>query len=132
MSLQYLILSQNHIVQLQENTITNLTNLISLQLINNSLLHLNSNSIRNLPSLTHLYLRDNRLTEVPTDFLSMIPYLTFLTLNKNNISGIDQFAFVLETDPLNQQTLLIQSFPNYHSWLYVDFLALQVCEVNKG
>jgi Leucine-rich repeat (LRR) protein len=82
----------------------------------------------------------------------MIPYLTFLTLNKNNISGIDQFAFagctrlqelhlsdnriqsinVLETDPLNQQTLLIQSFPNYHSWLYVDFLALQVCEVNKG
>ncbi|XP_049822924.1 insulin-like growth factor-binding protein complex acid labile subunit isoform X2 [Aethina tumida] len=91
--LQYVDLSNNHLVNIPTKSFINQVKLQELHLNKNKLSSINNNTFQGLKSLTVLNLRENFLEELPRGLFSILPKLEELNLGQNRISKIDAYAF---------------------------------------
>ncbi|XP_017771376.1 PREDICTED: insulin-like growth factor-binding protein complex acid labile subunit isoform X1 [Nicrophorus vespilloides] len=91
--LQYVDLSNNHLVNIPSKSFLYQEKLQELHLNNNKLSAVNNGTFQGLKSLTVLNLRENFLLELPRGLFSILPKLEELNLGRNRISKIDALAF---------------------------------------
>ncbi|XP_056645598.1 insulin-like growth factor-binding protein complex acid labile subunit isoform X2 [Diorhabda sublineata] len=91
--LQYVDLSNNHLVNIPMRSFINQEKLQELHLNKNKLSSINNKTFHGLKSLTVLNLRENFLEELPKGLFSILPKLEELNLGQNRISKIDPLAF---------------------------------------
>ncbi|XP_022913551.1 leucine-rich repeat and immunoglobulin-like domain-containing nogo receptor-interacting protein 2 isoform X2 [Onthophagus taurus] len=91
--LQYLDLSNNHLVSIPQGSFKDQEKLQELHLNKNKLSVVNNRTFTGLKSLTVLNLRENFLDELPKDLFYVLPNLEELNLGQNRISKIDKNAF---------------------------------------
>ncbi|KAK9754383.1 Leucine rich repeat [Popillia japonica] len=91
--LQYLDLSNNHLVSIPTESFIDQEKLQELHLNKNKLSAVNNKTFQGLKSLTVLNLRENFLDELPKGLFSILPKLEELNLGNNRISKIDTHAF---------------------------------------
>lgn len=115
--LQYVDLSNNHLMIIPSKCFTYQDKLQELHLNKNKLSSINDTTFQGLKSLTVLNLRDNYLEELPKGLFSILPKLEELNLGQNRITNIDGQAFdglislrVLYLDDNQLSTVPTQSF----------------------
>jgi Leucine-rich repeat (LRR) protein len=91
--LQYVDLSNNHLVNIPTKSFVYQEKLQELHLNKNKLSSINNKTFQGLKSLTVLNLRENFLEELPKGLFSIMPKLEELNLGQNRISKIDPLAF---------------------------------------
>lgn len=91
--LQYVDLSNNHLVNIPMKSFVNQEKLQELHLNKNKLSSITNKTFHGLKSLTVLNLRENFLEELPKGIFSILPKLEELNLGQNRISKIDALAF---------------------------------------
>ena len=91
--LQYLDLSNNHLVSIPSESFALQEKLQELHLNKNKLSSVNNKTFQGLRSLTVLNLRENFLEELPNGIFSILPKLEELNLGQNRISKIEDRAF---------------------------------------
>ncbi|XP_018563628.1 leucine-rich repeat and immunoglobulin-like domain-containing nogo receptor-interacting protein 2 [Anoplophora glabripennis] len=91
--LQYVDLSNNHLVNIPTKSFLHQEKLQELHLNKNKLSSINNRTFQGLKSLTVLNLRENFLEELSRGLFSILPKLEELNLGQNRISKIDAPAF---------------------------------------
>lgn len=91
--LQYVDLSNNHLLKIPPKTFENQEKLLELNLNKNKLSTVYNSSFYGLKSLTVLNLRENFLEELPNRVFSSLVKLEELNLGQNRITKIDALAF---------------------------------------
>lgn len=91
--LQYVDLSNNHLVNIPTKSFTSQERLQELHLNKNKLSSVTNVTFQGLKSLTVLNLRENFLMELTRGLFSILPKLEELNLGQNRITKIDPLAF---------------------------------------
>lgn len=91
--LQYVDLSQNHLISIPTESFISQDKLQELHLNKNKLSAINNKTFQGLISLTVLNLRENYLEELPQGLFSVLTKLEELNLGQNRISKIHELAF---------------------------------------
>ncbi|XP_050307014.1 insulin-like growth factor-binding protein complex acid labile subunit isoform X2 [Anthonomus grandis grandis] len=91
--LQYVDLSNNHLVNIPTKSFFHQEKLQELHLNKNKLSSINNKTFQGLKALTVLNLRENFLEELSQGIFSILPKLEELNLGQNRISKIDALAF---------------------------------------
>ncbi|KAJ8965079.1 hypothetical protein NQ317_012047 [Molorchus minor] len=116
--LQYVDLSNNHLVNIPTKSFLHQEKLQELHLNENKLSSINNKTFQGLKSLTVLNLRRNFLEELTRGLFSVLPKLEELNLGENRIFKIDELAFegllslrVLYLDDNSLSSVPTPSFP---------------------
>ena len=91
--LQYLDLSHNKIIKLEQNIFNNLPSLTDLYIAWNRIRELQSDIFYNIPRLENLNLNNNQIQELQPGIFDNLPNLQFLNLSKNKIRELQPGTF---------------------------------------
>jgi Leucine-rich repeat (LRR) protein len=92
-SMKYLTLSTNDISFIEDNSFSDMTNLLNLDLFENNLKSIGKKTFHGLLNLDYLRLELNKLTMICNDTFEYLTKLRYLMLNDNKLEIIERGAF---------------------------------------
>ncbi|XP_063386005.1 protein artichoke-like [Cydia fagiglandana] len=137
-TLRHLNLSYNYIESFNQDTFSNLTGLLTLDISNNKIFKLDS-SLAGLVSLQELYLDHNDLTHLNKDNFHSLFALKYLNISSNSLKSIDSSSFnslssltQLDLSNNNIEAILKSTFQN-NSLLYsLDVSFNKISNIESG
>ncbi|XP_063540131.1 insulin-like growth factor-binding protein complex acid labile subunit [Cydia strobilella] len=137
-TLRHLNLSYNYIESFNQDTFSNLTGLLTLDISNNKIIKLDS-SLAGLVNLQELYLDHNDLTQLNKDNFYSLFGLKYLNISSNNLKSFESSSFnslssltQLDLSNNNIEAILKSTFQN-NSLLYsLDVSFNEISKIESG
>ncbi|XP_061720790.1 protein artichoke-like [Cydia pomonella] len=137
-TLRHLSLSYNYIESFNEDTFSNLTGLLTLDISNNKIFKLDS-SLAGLVSLQVLYLQHNDLTHLNKDNFHSLFALKYLNISSNSLKSIESSSFnslssltQLDLSNNNIAAILKSTFQNNSVLYSLDVSFNKISKIESG